>query len=142
MNIKLDLCGFLGVVEGEEFKIYDEIYVVQNNKLFEKSVDGYKPISLCLNYILKTGVTKIPQKKRLTSDELCIMRSFDKRFNWMAKDKNGDVCLFFKKPKKMQDFWHNEDGFAYIDVFKDNIFSSISYDDDEPVYIFDYVDKE
>lgn len=138
----LNLCGFLGVDEEEEFKIYDDIYIVKNNKLLEKTTDGFKPISLSLNYVLKTGVTKIPQKKKMTSDELCIMRSFDKKFNWMARDKNGDICLFYKKPKKTFDFWDSEDGFTHIDIFENKMFSSIHFNDLEPVKISDYINKE
>ena len=107
--MKIDLCKLLGVEEGEEFKLentnYDDrvIFKIQDDVLFNGfSGEGLTKSLITLNDISKVTVIKLPKKKEFTDDELCILRNIDKKYKWMAKDKDGLICTFVSKPIKTE----------------------------------------
>ena len=146
----LDLCKLFGVEEGEEFKFYEygDIYFIQNGYLYFIDIDSIgKKSCLNVNNVVGKNVIKIPKKKEFTDDELCILRNINKEYKWIAKDKNGEVSIYTNKPKKEDVYWIDYSpfkplDFVVLDMIKNSLFTEIKWEDEEPVYIDDYVDRE
>ena len=146
--MKIDLCKLFGVAEGEEFKVNDKcsIYFITDNVLQYKINSCHSRVSnLKVNEIVK--ITKLPKKKQFTDDELCILRNIDKKYKWIARDKSGDIFGFEEKPKKDKYVWLCEeydyclDNTCCIDGLNQSLFNEILWEDQEPVYIDDYVER-
>ena len=152
--MKIDLCKLLGVEEGEEFIVEFKDghlsnckYRVMNN-LMEWSERGtkydgvYNPSCFSLNEVNKVkNIIKLPKKKQFSQDTLNFFKCIDKRWRYIAKDKNGTISAFGSKPTKKERCWLNYEGFDCLDVFKDSLFTEIKWEDDEPIYIDDYVER-
>lgn len=152
--MKIDLCKLFGVEEGEEFKIeLSKVYIsgfvyrVKGNKLewTENKTDFYQTTLLLNDVVNITKVIKLPKKKEFTDNELYILNNIDKKYKWIAKDKNGLICTFVSKPIKTEKFWSDgwSDGTSYasLEAIKNSLFNSIQWEDEEPVYIDDYVER-
>ena len=152
--MKIDLCKLLGVEEGEEFIVEFKDghlsnckYRVMNN-LMEWSERGtkydgvYNPSCFSLNEVNKVkNIIKLSKKKEFSQDTLNFFKCIDKRWRYIAKDKNGTISAFGSKPTKKERCWLNYEGFDCLDVFKDSLFDEIKWEDDEPIYIDDYVER-
>ena len=117
--MKIDLCKMLGVKEGEEFKIEyidghinNVKYRVINNQMESSSIGGkydgdYSYSLYPLNIVLEIkNIIKLPKKKKeFTDNELYILNNIDKKYKWIARDKNGLICTFVSKPIKTERFW-------------------------------------
>ena len=150
--MKIDLCKMLGVEEGEEFtrddsKIYYK-YRVYNNKIqhFDETLNMWEYSTLTINALVTSEIIKLQKKKQFTDDELYILNNIDKKYKWMAKDKNGLICTFVSKPIKTEklwsDGWSNGESYASLEAIKNSLFTEIKWEDEEPVYIDDYVDRK
>ena len=153
----LDLCKLFGVEEGEEFKFceYGDIYSIQNGYLYfididsieKKSYLNIKKSHLNINDVAGKNIIKLPKKKEFTDDELCILRNIDKKYKWIAKDKSGDIFGFGEKPKKDKYVWLCEeydyclDNTCCIDGLNQSLFNEILWEDEEPIYVDDYVER-
>ena len=145
----LDLCKIFGVEEGEKFKIdgYEDIYFIENGYLYYIGDCGEKKSYLNINDVAGKNVIKLPKKKEFTDDELCILRNIDKEYKWIAKDIDGDLWIYTNKPKKEYDrYWKDCSSskslsFEPLDIFKNSLFTEIKWEDEEPVYIDDYVNR-
>ena len=140
--MKIDLCKLFGVEEGEEFKVNgkDTIYFITDNILQYKINSYHSKVSqLKINEIIK--ITKLPKKKQFSQDTLNFFKCIDKRWRYIAKDKNGTISAFGSKPTKKERCWLNHEGFDCLDVFKDSLFDEIKWEDEEPIYIDDYVER-
>ena len=152
----LDLCKIFGVEKGEKFKIdgYEDIYFIENGYLYyigdygeKKSYLNIKKSYLNINDVAGKNIIKLPKKKEFTDDELCILRNIDKEYKWIAKDRDGDLWIYTNKPKKEYDrYWRDCSSskslsFEPLDIFKNSLFTEIKWEDEEPVYIDDYVDR-
>ena len=146
----IDLCKIFGVEEGEEFKIKNTgwneklIFKIQDNVLlrrFENDIVSDESY-LKTNLIINAEVIKLPKKKEFTDDELAIMRSLPKEYKWMARDKvTYIVHTFVNKPKKSEyKTWESEGYCCFLSVFS-HVFNSIQWEDEEPVFIDDYVER-
>ena len=141
--MKIDLCKLLGVEEGEEFKLSesDLTHRINNNKLevLYEGLWGYTAIAF--NKVAKSEITKLPKKKEFSQDTLNFFKCIDKKFKWIAKDKDGEVCIYINKPKKEDVSWNNFSFYKPLDIIKDSLFTEIKWEDEEPVYIDDYVER-
>ena len=146
----LDLCKIFGVEEGEKFKIdgYEDIYSIENGYLYYIGDYGEKKSYLNINDVAGENIIKLPKKKQFTDDELCILRNIDKEYKWIAKDIDGDLWIYTNKPKKEYDrYWKDCSSskslsFEPLDIFKNSLFTEIEWEDEEPICIDDYVDRE
>lgn len=151
--MKIDLCKLLGVEEGEEFKveyedhISDVKYRIMNN-LMEWSEIGtkyegdYYPTCFSLNDANKVkNIIRLPKKKQFSQDTLNLFKYIDKKFEWIAKDKDGEVWIYIDKPEKRDVSWENFDLYKPLDIIKDSLFDQILWEDEEPIYIDDYVER-
>ena len=149
--MKIDLCKLLGVEEGEEFKIeYKDgikdaltFKMMQNNLYGRLSKDDmYRLSYMEINNIKRIkNIIKLPKKKQFSQDTLNFFKCIDKRWRYIAKDKNGTISAFGSKPTKKERCWLNYEGFDCLDVFKDSLFDEILWEDEEPIYIDDYVER-
>lgn len=149
--MKIDLCKMLGVEEGEEFtrddsKIYYK-YRVYNNKIqhFDETLNMWEYSTLTVNALAGSEIIKLQKKKQFTDDELYILRNIDKKYKWIAKDKDGLICTFVSKPIKTEklwsDGWSNGESYASLEAIKNSLFTEIKWEDEEPIYIDDYVER-
>jgi hypothetical protein len=146
----IDLCKIFGVEEGEEFKL--EYENIKDNELIYKVNNGLRckayggdfiRSELKLNNLLNVKeIIKLPKKKEFTYDELAIMRSLPKEYKWMARDTGiGNVSAFKEKPTKNEyGYWINEGKYCILIIFN-HLFKSITSEDEETVFIDDYVDR-
>ena len=147
----IDLCKIFGVEEGEEFKfrwsnkekyINDIKYKIEDNCLLWYDNKLFKESGIDINEINDiVEVIKLPKKKEFTDDELCILRNVDKEYKWIARDKDDYcICAYGFKPSKMSRSWVNGGESAFLDGFS-HLFNSIQWEDEEPVFIDDYVER-
>ena len=147
--MKIDLCKLLGVEEGEEFtrddsKIYYK-YRVYNNRIqhFDEVLKIWDYSTLTVNALVTSEIIKLSKKKEFTDDELCILRNIDKEYKWIARDEeDGGICIFIEKPLRKNHIWDLERSSHYM-FFScyNHLFNSIQWEDEEPVYIDDYVER-
>jgi hypothetical protein len=145
----IDLCKIFGVEEEEKFRIEkcewaeNTKYVIQDNYLMVVDSDNssYKSC-LELNDLVGCEIIKLPKKKEFTDDELAIMRSLPKEYEWIARDTASDsVYIFKEKPSKNEyGCWISEGNYCILVIFN-HLFQSIQWEDEEPVYIDDYVER-
>ena len=144
----IDLCKIFGVEEGEEFRfirgaIGKTTYKLQDNQLlyYDENACKFVASALFINELNNiSGTIKLPKKKEFTDDELAIMRSLPKNYKWMARDDDGELYIYDKKPKNIIGIWDNYDRIRDFDYFE-HLFKSITWEDEEPVYIDDYVER-
>ena len=146
--MKIDLCKLFGVAEGEEFKLVSDNseskYIIVDN-ILNLVIDNRKPYvsELTINDInaYKLKIIKLPKKKQFSQETLNFFKCIDKKFEWIAKDKDGEVCIYINKPKKEDVSWDNFSLYKPLDIIKDSLFDEILWEDEEPVYIDDYVER-
>ena len=95
---------------------------------------------------MKRQIKKLfPKKKEFTDNELFILKNIDKKYKWIAKDKNGLICTFVSKPIKTEklwsDGWSNGESYASLEAIKNSLFTEIKWEDEEPIYIDEYVER-
>lgn len=142
--MKIDLCRLFGVEEGEEFKFdgYVDIYFIKNGYLYFIDIDSTERVCyLQINDVVGKNIIKLPKKKQFSQDTLNFFKCIDKRWRYIAKDKNGTISAFGSKPTKKERCWLNYEGFDCLDVFKDSLFTEIKWEDEEPIYIDEYVER-
>ena len=148
--MKIDLCKLLGVEEGEEFKIYgyEAIYFIQNGYLYFIGDYGEQKSYLNINEVVGKNIIKLQKKKEFTDNELFILKNVDKKYKWMAKDKDGLICTFVSKPIKTEKLWsdgwsnsNNGESYASLEAIKNSLFTEIKWEDEEPIYIDEYVER-
>ena len=153
--MKIDLCRLFGVEEGEEFKVDAYVnwfsnfkYKIRDNTLLHSKLreNDFTVCSLSLNelkYIKE--ITKLPKKKQFSQDTLNFFKCIDKKFEWIAKDNNGEVCIYSNKPNKRRIYWSLDfvgvGCRAEIYGFDKSLFDQILWEDEEPIYIDDYVER-
>ena len=155
--MKIDLCKIFGVEEGEEFILEtkdgwfnDLKYKIENNiiKVATIKYSDYSQSSFKLNeFVYIEKIIKLPKKKQFSQDTLNFFKMIDKKYKWIAKDKSGDIFGFEEKPKKDKYVWLCEeydyclDNTCCIDGLNQSLFNEILWEDDEPIYIDDYVER-
>ena len=152
----LDLCKLFGVAEGEEFKLVSDNseskYIIVDN-ILNLVIDNRKPYvsELTINDInaYKLKIIKLPKKKQFTDDELCVLKNIDKKYKWIARDKvdrdeydnYGNLNIYLGKPNKSTVSWLPSDEYCEFHAYN-HLFQSIKWEDNEPVYIDDYVNRQ
>ena len=150
MNKMLDLCKIFGVEKGEKFKIdgYEDIYFIENGYLYYIGDYGEKKSYLNINDVAGNNVIKLPKKKEFTDDELCVLKNIDKKYKWIARDKvdrdeydnYGNLNIYLGKPNKSTVSWLPSDEYCEFHAYN-HLFQSIKWEDEEPVYVGDYVER-
>ena len=143
--MKIDLCKLLGVEEGEEFKLklFGGIgkYRLKNGKLeyYDDFINKWVESTISMSHILDSDIIKLPKKKEFTDDELCVLKNIDKKYKLVARDKNGDLYAYPYRPMKGATYWGKG---SHESLFTFNsLFTEIKWEDEEPNYIDDYVER-
>ena len=147
--MKIDLCKLLGVEEGEEFKLklFGTIgkYRLKNGKMeyYDDFINKWVESTISMNDILESEIIKLPKKKQFSQDTLNFFKCIDKKYEWIARDEDGEVWLFKNKPKKIADgIWDaTGDDFESATLVNLLLFKEILWEDEEPVCIDDYVER-
>lgn len=53
---------------------------------------------------------------------------------WIARDKDGDLYLYTRKPEKVEEYWTVEWPHAYYQ-FNTDLFPEVKWEDDEPTEV-------
>ena len=149
--MKIGLCKLFNVEEGEKFKFdgYVDIYFIKNGYLYFIDIDSTERVCyLQINDVVGKNIIKLPKKKQFTDDELCILRNIDKKYKWIARDKvckdeydnYGNLNIYLGKPNKSTISWLPSDIYCEFNGYN-HLFQSIKWDDEEPIYIDDYVER-
>lgn len=80
------------------------------------------------------------EKSQLSEDEKVILRNIPEKWKWIARDKDGYLCIYNEKPKKVYDTWCGSD-YLFIEVFE-HLFQFIKWEDEEPYLISDLLGGE
>ena len=146
--MKINLCKLFGVEEGEEFKIegYEYTYIIKKQFLYILNEDRYSHLEV--NDLVNKEIIKLPKKKEFNDDELCILRNIDKKYKWIARDKvdrdeydnYGNLNIYLGKTNKSTVSWLPSDEYCEFHAYN-HLFQSIKWEDEEPVYIDDYVER-
>ena len=155
--MKIELRKLFNVVEGEESILEtkdgwfnDLKYKIENNiiKVATIKYSDYSQSSFKLNeFVYIEKIIKLPKKKQFSQDTLNFFKMIDKKYKWIAKDKSGDIFGFEEKPKKDKYVWLCEeydyclDNTCCIDGLNQSLFNEILWEDEEPIYIDDYVER-
>ena len=147
----LDLCKIFGVEEGEKFKIdgYEDIYLIENGYLYYIGDYGEAKSYLIINDVVGKNIIKIPKKKQFKDDELCVLKNIDKKYKWITRDKvdrdeydnYGNLNIYLGKPNKSTVSWLPSDEYCEFHAYN-HLFQSIKWEDEEPVFIDDYVNRQ
>ena len=73
--------------------------------------------------------------KTFTEDEKIIARNIDEEYKWIARDRDGELCIYEEKPRKEGNYW-DFDGYGRPSYFN-HLFSAIKWEDKEPTRISD-----
>jgi len=73
--------------------------------------------------------------KTFTEVEKTIARNIDWEYKWMARDWDGNLCIYEEKPEKRNGTWFS-DGYNRFSYFN-HLFSAIKWEDEEPTLISD-----
>lgn len=71
----------------------------------------------------------------LTRLEYELLKHWNKKYNYIARDKDGSLYIYRDKPSKNEDVWSTEYGFARAERNFDGLFRLISWTDKEPMNI-------
>jgi hypothetical protein len=139
-----------GVEEGEEFEIiYNNglkdgcIFKIEDNCIYNRLGESKHILSTIeINVVRRIkNIIKLPKKKEFKDDELAIMRSLPKKYEWVARDSDGTLYAFyFCKPKKENGYWDNAGRYRKLGLFG-HLFNSITSEDEDSVFIDDYVER-
>lgn len=83
------------------------------------------------NEILKILLSEHIEKPKLTDDEGAILRSVDNKFEFIARDEDGNLFIYMRKPYKDQIRWESGALVTALDIFN-HLFQSIKWEDEEP----------
>lgn len=75
-----------------------------------------------------------------TEDEKIIAKHINRKYKWIARDSDGNLCVYKGKPKKEESSWHS-DGYGHFYYFN-HLFLAVKWKDDEPTLIKDIYDPQ
>lgn len=84
----------------------------------------------CCEKRKKWAESEYVEKIKLTQSEKVILESIDKKYEWIARDKNNNLCVYLKKPLKEITAWM---GFNWGDLNAFcHLFKFIKWEDEQP----------
>lgn len=77
------------------------------------------------------------EEKMFTQDDITIAKLIPKEWKYIARDEDGDLCVYIEKPRRHFETW---EGVNVSDITLFNkYFKTISWEDKEPVLISDII---
>lgn len=78
---------------------------------------------------------------KLSDEEKVILKNIDKRFKWIARDKNGNLFIYCSEPFKSKVMWIPQKHADLTDISCfEHLFQFIKWKDEEP-YLIEYLLK-
>ena len=117
--LNLDYDGFLWIRNFDEnLKCFDDLNELDIMKVYK-------------DYTCKELLWERKDPK-ITEDEKVILRNLPEKYKWIARDENGLIFLYSKKPSKCDYSWigYNDIAFPYY-----HLFQFIKWEDEEPYSI-------
>lgn len=71
------------------------------------------------------------EEPTITEDEKTILRNLPANYEWIARDKNGRLCVYPGKPSKVVTSWGCTSGHRFFDLFN-HLFQMVKWEDEEP----------
>ena len=125
--LNLDYDGFLWIRNFDEnLKCIDDLNELDIMKVYK-------------DYTLTELLWERKEKPKPTYDEKIILRNLPEKYKWIARDKNGLIFLYAKKPSKCEYSWG---GCKYILLPLEHLFQFIQWEDEEPYSIEDLLKGE
>lgn len=80
---------------------------------------------------------------KFTEDDKIVAKHINKKFKWVARDKSGDLYIYYNKPTKgfSSNEWIMNGAWGYLFGFED-LFKSVTWEDKEPTLIRDIYDPQ
>lgn len=128
-----NLITLQGIVESDTY-FYNEDLTNNVNGMCRDIVKVYE------DYTLQNLLWERKEKPVLTEDEKVILRNLDKEFKWIARDKCGELYIFFEKPEKDDVVWSSEDDYENVSLFE-HLFQFIKWEDTEPYLISELISE-
>ena len=94
--------------------------------------NGLDIMKVYKDYTCKELLWERKEKPQLNEDEKVILRNVPKHYKWIARDKNGFICMYIKKPSKCEYSWG---GCKYMLLPFYDLFQFIKWEDEEPYSI-------
>ena len=130
--LNLDYDGFLWIRNFDEnLKCFDDL-----NELYD--LNELDIMKVYKDYTCKELLWERKDPK-ITEDEKVILRNLPEKYKWIARDENGLICMYIKKPSKCIYSWG---GCKYMLLPFDHLFQFIKWEDDEPYSIEDLLGEE
>lgn len=111
------------------------------NLLFMKEEEAFSPfntIQILVNWLEEEYKEPI----KLSEDEKVILRNIDKKYKWIARDKNGRLYVYKERPLKAHTMWRNDDSGGMHMVLFNHLFQFIKWEDEEPYNIEELLKDE
>lgn len=91
--------------------------------------------NVCMTYEFENVDLTIPKEYQFSEDEKTILRILDKKWKWLARDKNGSLYVYTHRPiRSNENYTFSEGSWECFNTFE-HLFQSIQWTDDEPVEI-------
>lgn len=76
------------------------------------------------------------EKIKLSKVEKGMLENLDEKYKWIARDKDGTLCIYYIKPKKDIHIcdWVNGEHMFNLSIFK-HLFKFVKWEDEEPYSI-------
>jgi len=145
-----NLVGKDGHIKFKEYN--DDMQWGNNHQPGDISLDNFDIMKVYANMFAITDY-KVAQQPlwerkeppRLTNDEIAILRNIDKRYIWIARDKNGILYIYDSVPEKRGNYKWSRDT-LHVDILSNlslfsHMFNFIKWTDDEPYNINDLLDS-
>lgn len=110
---------------------------LSNDEIAKIFVEIFKKISNICSEADENKIKEILMKNvkpTLSEAERVILENIDKDYKWIAKDRDGTLYFYSKKPTKLESFWENTGKCAKPNVFN-HLFQFITWQDNEPYNI-------
>ena len=104
-------------------------------------VDGDKEMDIVAVYELNEVWKREEPTMTITEDEKAILRDLPGKYEWIARDKDGRLCVYPGKPSKAVTAWGSTLGHMFFDLYN-HLFQMIRWEDDEPWKIEDLLKLE
>jgi len=137
----------LGQHENIRIKEYNEELWFGNKYSYGLDImKVYPNIFVITDYnVMQQPLWERKETPRLTNDEIAILRNIDKKYKWIARDKNGILYIYDSVPEKRGNYKWSRDT-LHVDILSNlslfsHMFNFIKWTDDEPYNINDLLDS-
>ena len=71
---------------------------------------------------------------RISYEEKILLKHIDKKYKWIARDGDNNICIFTDKPYKINSMWLTNEIFKSYSMYS-HLFTFIKFEDKEPYSI-------